>query len=112
MANKSVSDKRVVKTAPVEVSVISTLPPGLDEGQYRTYLDDDNGADDPVFLDAPPAEYGPGEGNLLDTPTEISIKSQTLRFAPDGSLVVDVVVSVSEVKGATNYELRHVLAAE
>lgn len=111
MLDKTVSNKRVVKTAPVEVSPLSTLPPGLDEGQYRVSVGDDETVDGGILLDAPPAEYAPGTGNLLDTPTDISIKSQTLRFAPDGSLVVDVVVSIGEVKGATNYELRHVIEA-
>lgn len=109
MADRTVSDKRVVKTSPVEISPISALPPGLDEGRYRTAMDDDATIDAPIFLDSPAAEYAPGTGNLLDTPTDISIKSQTLRFAPDGTLVVDVVVSIGEVKGATNYELRHVI---
>lgn len=110
MADKTISDKNVVRTAPVEVSPVSTLPPGLDEGQYRISL----GVEETEleFLDSPSAEYEAGTGNLLDTPTDISIKSQTLRFAPDGSIVVDVVVSVGEVKGATNYELRHALAGE
>lgn len=111
MAEKTTSDKRIVRTSPVEVSVLSTLPPGLDEGNYRIADGDEENAEELILLDSPPAEYAPGTGNLLDTPTEISIKSQTFRFAPDGSLVVDVVVSIGEVKGATNYELRTALGA-
>lgn len=112
MADKTTSDKRIVKTAPVEVSVLSTLPPGLDEGRYRIAGEEDLN-ESGIRLDSPPATYDDPpvyDGNRLPTPTEISIKSQTFRFAPDGSVVVDVVVTVGEVKGATRYELRTALA--
>ncbi len=109
MADKTTSDKRIVRTAPVEVSVLSTLPPGLDEGKYRIAVEDDSNEEEVILLEVPPGAWDEGTTNLLDPPTEISIKSQTFRFAPDGSMVVDVVVSVGEVKGATNYELRSAL---
>jgi len=103
MADKTISSKSVVKTAPVEVTPLSTLPPGLDEGQYVLI----DGTESEVLvteLDMPPiVEAG---GTTLDTPENVFIKSQTLRFFPDGTFVVDVVVSFDEVKGAEDYDVR------
>lgn len=42
----------------------------------------------------------------LDVPGSFEIISQTIRTAPDGTQVVDVVVDVEEVEGAVNYEVR------
>lgn len=108
MADKTISGKSVVKTAPVEVSPISTLPPGLDEGKYVV----NDGTESEVLyteLDMPPVvETG---GTTLDVPQNVFIKSQTLRFNPDGSITVDVVVGFDEVKGALDYDVRSAVAA-
>lgn len=109
MIDKTTSDKNVVKTAPVEVSPLSTLPPGLDEGRYRVANSDgtgEGGGPDFINLDLNP---NTGTTHLLDTPESVFIKSQTLRYGPDGKLVTDVVVTVADVKGATNYEIRTAL---
>lgn len=44
--------------------------------------------------------------NTIDVPFGLQIVSQTVRVAPDGRSVVDVTLSVEEVMGASDYELR------
>lgn len=45
-------------------------------------------------------------GDILDVPGTYVIVSQTVRTAPDGTQVVDVVIDVEEVEGAEKYEVR------
>lgn len=106
MRENTTSDRKIVRTAPVEVSPISSLPPGLDEGNYRIFGVDDENSGSVELLDSGEIIDERTAGTGLATPTNISIKSQTFRTAPDGTTVVDVVVSVGEVADATNYELR------
>lgn len=42
----------------------------------------------------------------LQPPDSMTVVSQTLRTAKDGSQVVDVVIEVPDVPGAVNYEVR------
>lgn len=51
-----------------------------------------------------PAESG--EIDMLPTPQTIEIVSQTIRIAPDGSSLVDVVIKVEDIPGVTNYDVR------
>lgn len=44
-------------------------------------------------------------GDVLDPPGTFEIISQTVRTAPDGTQVVDVVIDVEEVEGATDYQV-------
>jgi|SRR6478735_4886995 len=44
----------------------------------------------------------------IEAPESISIESQQTRALSDGQIVVDVVLNVQEVLGATNYEIRFV----
>jgi len=75
----------------------SPVAPALDDDSLYIY---DDGEDDGPSDDTP----DPDEG--LDTPTEMVILGQTIRTAPGGNQVVDVVIEVDEVPGATDYELR------
>lgn len=45
-------------------------------------------------------------GDELAVPGTFEIISQTVRTAPDGSQVVDIVIDVEEVEGAVKYEVR------
>lgn len=47
-----------------------------------------------------------GESDMLPTPQFIEIVSQTIRIAPDGSSMVDVVINVEDIPGVTNYDVR------
>lgn len=51
-----------------------------------------------------PAESG--ETEMLPTPQSITIVSQTIRIAPDGSSLVDVVIDVEDIPGVPNYDVR------
>lgn len=57
---------------------------------------------DPSFIPEPDTE-----GQVfVPTPEIVGIVSQQVRRAPDGTNVIDVVIEVSDVVGATNYEFR------
>lgn len=47
-----------------------------------------------------------GDVDRLPTPQTLVIVSQTIRIAPDGSSLVDVVVEVEDIPGVTNYDVR------
>lgn len=44
--------------------------------------------------------------DILDPPDSLVIVSQTVRTAPDGRQVVDVVVEVEDIPSALNYDIR------
>lgn len=67
------------------------------------------GTGDEVGLDDTEGSSEDFEGSnetLLDTPTDFVVFSQTLRRAPGGQQVIDVVVDVEDVSGVTNYEFQ------
>lgn len=43
---------------------------------------------------------------ILDTPVSFSVIAQTLRRAPGGQMVVDIVVQTEDIDGAENYEIQ------
>lgn len=47
-----------------------------------------------------------GESDKLPTPQTMTIISQTIRIAPDGSSLVDVVIEVEDIPGVPNYDVR------
>ena len=44
--------------------------------------------------------------NELEVPSEFSIIFQTVRRAPGGYQVIDIVIQTEDIYGATNYEVR------
>lgn len=121
-----IRDKDVIKTRPITVSPLFTLPMDLDEGSVRRAEladDDDNvlvidgdfedtGGNPDAATDPTGSESGGNRGHgELDprpvvSPGVITVKSQTLRQAEDGTTVVDVVFEFEDVPGATGYEVR------
>ena len=63
------------------------------EIEYEDYIEYDDGYDDQDDL-------------ALDTPEDFQIISQTLRRGPGGQQVVDIVIQVEDIAGATNYEIQ------
>lgn len=63
-----------------------------EEGE--TSLDYDDGYDDQTT------------GATLETPEVFAVISQTLRRAPGGQQVVDIVVETEDINGAVNYEFQ------
>ena len=61
--------------------------------EYEDYIEYDDGYDDQDDL-------------ALDTPEDFQIISQTLRRGPGGQQVVDIVIQVEDIAGATNYEIQ------
>lgn len=116
------TDKKIIKTSEFEVSPFSTLPPGLDEGKYTgskaevensaeledfDILDENSSnVQESIYVEDAGEEGVANPVFALATPANITIKSQTVRTAADGKAVVDVVISVPNVKGAADYDVR------
>lgn len=84
------------QAAPVdEVTLMLGLEPY--EAQENIYDDGESLRDDETTDDD---EYG------LYAPDYLTVIEQVLRTAPDGTQTVDVVLEVSDVAGARDYELR------
>lgn len=80
-----------VETFAVEDSAQDVLESDYDV-YYEDYEYDDGSGDD--------------NGEELVSPEDFTIVSQTIRRGPGGQQVVDIVVEVEEVFGATNYEIQ------
>lgn len=74
-----------------------------DEGDIDVQDFEDTSGDTTEFVDDGSYE---GEQIPLATPEEFTVLSQTLRRAPGGQQVVDVTLQITEVIGATNYEIQ------
>lgn len=110
MAKRSTSSDRII------IDPLFTIPEGA-EDQFSTSINEI----DEISLESDEFEFY-GDENLqdgyeegdehenetgaLDTPDGYTIVSQTLRRAPGGQQVVDLVIEVNDVAGATNYEVQ------
>lgn len=121
---KQIRDTQIIKTPEVVIDprfffvpddVVGVRPattedliPDDPDDDYLSGVDyDADLLNDTVGTDIPPDEGGvvdtPG---TLQTPQTISVVSQTVRITADGTTVVDVVLAVEDIAGATNYEVR------
>jgi hypothetical protein len=95
----------------VDVRVGTSSEPVEEDGV--TY-DDVIDADDVITDEDLATDPGPevpvdddGEGaEVLPTPQWMNIIDQQVRIAPDGKAVVDVVIELEDVSGATEYDVR------
>lgn len=72
-----------------------TIVPNLEQGQSADFaFDDAFSSDEEGFEDE------------LEVPGSIEIISQTVRTAPDGRQVVDVIIDVEDVSGVLKYDIR------
>jgi hypothetical protein len=109
MANTNVEINPVLFFVPDDVIDVrpSTGEDYPDIPEEPTEVDPETGIDieyvDPndMVSDSNPDEY-----EDLQTPQWLTVLSQTIRIAPDGRSVVDVILEVEEVMGAEEYELR------
>ena len=119
-----IKDTNVIKTAPVVLNPVFFLPPDVID--VRVGIDEQTNEDDPVAVDivvdsddiidvdetAPDTSFPEDENTDddtpegLPTPEVLTIISQTVRIAPDGKAVVDVVIEITDVAGPTEYDIR------
>lgn len=66
---------------------------GLDESQAAQDFNFEESVDD-------------NGGITLDIPDEFAVISQTLRRAPGGQQVIDIVIQTEDIEGAVNYEIQ------
>jgi hypothetical protein len=101
----------------IDVRVADTSDPSQEDGvTYDDVIDADDvladGSDDSSIdggvSDTPniPSDDD-GEGaEVLPTPQWMNIIDQQVRIAPDGKAVIDVVIELEDVTGATEYDVR------
>lgn len=128
-----IRDTDIIRTPGVNLDPRLFIPDGvIDIGVKSNEIDpdnptptSDNGDTDVDTVDGGSADTGTGDGGdvvyepptndipvesgaeeTLPTPQFIEIVSQTIRIAPDGSTLVDVVIDVEDIPGVTNYDVR------
>jgi hypothetical protein len=98
----------------IKLDPVFVIPPGAedifvysrDNADHDFSLDDGEG-----ILDGDVQEsVTDADSSDLGTPDEFEIVSQTPRRASGGVLVIDIVVSIDDVPGATDYDIQVVKA--
>ncbi len=97
--------KRDIKT----LDPLFFLPEGVDELEFDrggVFIDEDANVNliDDIEVDVDPGV--PGGPQQLTTPRILGIVSQTIKTQSNGAQTVTVVLDVSDVVGATNYEFK------
>ena len=93
--------------APVDLKNVRVTPT-VQEGTTQSVIDNDAEIDvQTETLDDIESELDEDYADdVLDTPSAFDIISQTVRTAPDGRQVVDIIIDVEEIVGALDYEVR------
>jgi hypothetical protein len=115
---RQISTSNVIKNPDVILNPVFFLPPDVidvrvgdtsdpSEEDGVTY-DDVVESSDVLVDDTPNIPIDDdGEGaEVLPTPQWMNIIDQQVRIAPDGKAVVDVVIELEDVTGATEYDIR------
>jgi hypothetical protein len=97
----------------IDVRVADTSDPSQEDGvTYDDVIEADDvidgSSDSGGISDTPNVSTDDdGEGvEVLPTPQWMTIVDQQVRIAPDGKAVVDVVIELEDVTGATEYDVR------
>lgn len=112
--------KRTTPSDKVIIDPLFAIPEGTEDqfehSEEEVYFSEDITEQEFTYLDSLEIEYADeidyDEGYddeddvALETPETFNIIAQTLRRAPGGQQVVDIVVDVDDVAGATNYEIQ------
>lgn len=119
-----IKDTNVIKTEPVILNPVFFMPPDVIDVRagFADEIEEESTADIDIIVDsgevidpdrpAPDATIPEDEIPDLDipeslpTPEEINVISQTVRIAPDGKAVVDVVIEIVDSEGTTEYDIR------
>lgn len=112
-----ISSGKIVKKPVIVVNPNFFLPPGVVDARPMTEeelaLEGTKGQNQterafsaglPGTIEADPDK--PIKLPVLRPPTDIAVKSQRVRNNADGTSVVDVVLAVPDVEGATGYDVR------
>jgi hypothetical protein len=103
------NNRRSVKRDKRIIDPIHHLPDGVDELEFDRggiNIDEDSQV---ILFDDIEVDVDPGVGGgpeQLATPRIIGIISQTIKTQPNGQQTVQVVLDVSNVPGAANYEFK------
>lgn len=96
----SISDRQVTQTEQIELPSFQSVPKGLDIDSGAGNEPDDGGGE------GEEDDNGSGPGGILPPPSNIRVKSQTVKYTPEGRQLVDVVLEWDEVEGAVGYDVR------
>lgn len=107
--NMANTQKRPVKRDTKILDPLHFLPEGVDELEFDrggVYVDEDS---ETVLFDDIGVDVGPGipgGTEQLATPRILGIVSQTVKTQANGAQTVTVVLDVTDVLGAVNYEFK------
>lgn len=96
MKRQSEHERQIVPREQKKGSPVGGVPTGLDSGSFQ-YTDLDNDLSD---------GNSETEALELEAPKNLRVKSQVIKFSPDGAQTTDVVFEFDSVEGAREYELR------
>jgi hypothetical protein len=119
MAKKQIKDTNVIQTPDVEVNPIFFVPDDVidikvkDEGAPKALELDFSGfgmvedtTTDPGNTPST-GSTGGTSSNLPDPPDSVRLVSQNVKFGPDGTQLVDIVIEWDAVPNAVDYEVRY-----
>lgn len=106
---KPKTPKRSVKRDTKDLDPLHFLPDGVDELTFDRggiFIDEDADVNliDDIEVDVDPGI--PGGSGQLASPRILGIYSQDIKTQANGAQVVSVILQVSEVAGAANYEFK------
>lgn len=114
----TISTSRVSRKPDTVLDPNFFLPPGVVDMRYRTDQDPTDDTDNPDMsesvidiefddTDTSEGDVAGDEGNvIIAPPSSLVVLSQTVRHAPDGHSVVDVILSVEDGPDVANYEVQ------
>lgn len=134
MADTPLTSRKIIQKPDIVIDPNFPAPPGIadvrqgeqstrrlseytEAGGYNLPPGEEPEVIDPVTPGEPGEELpDDGSGPIVTTPliapTNLRIVSQTQRFNPDGTYVVDAVLEFDDVQGAISYDVRLTKAGE
>ena len=111
----AINQNNIAVVPPAEIDPNFYLPDGITNVHYATI--DTSGSAEPIegpdgtmqvvmydlITDILPPAMGPPD---LRPPDTCTVTSQTVRVAPDGRFVVDVLLEIEDILGVANYDVR------
>ena len=107
------NDNPLISQQPITVDPNFFLPPSLINGEYSSvdgpFSEDDEtvGGTGDTVVEVIDESATDGGITGLRPPDTVTVFSQTVRIAPDGRQVIDVLLDVETVEGAADYEVRY-----
>lgn len=118
--NQQIKQNQVVPTKPVKKHPVQGPPRDVkiitieDPKPAAGHIDQPSINSSKSIIIPPPPQSAPGSNTsvtvvqqpILQTPLITSVKSQTVSYQGDGTAAIDVVITVTDITGAKEYDIR------